>query len=242
MRLERLCFLPAQTPELALRRLGPDEAAQIGALYRPGGRDGAWASPEAIGTLLRAGAWWGGFADGALCFCAARAPAQLALEQVAALRGACAGLPPPDAFLLPPAASPVGCALSQAFLPPLCAQAPALSGAAPRAALMAAVPVRADTALLAGCFGAGLAAVRVRPLAALRPHYLLVPRQTTPAAPPRAGAPRPSERPVRTVYLPLADTRMISRLLECGFCGTALCRDNADRRVLMELQRPAAPE
>lgn len=66
-------------------------------------------------------------------------------------------------------------------------------------------------------FEAGFTLFLVRPLAALRPHYLLTPpafRQPAPGT--------PDEDAVRRVHIPLADTLAVSRLLEQGFCGTAL--------------------
>jgi hypothetical protein len=72
----------------------------------------------------------------------------------------------------------------------------------------------------------------VRPLAALRPHYLLTPpglRQPAPGT--------PDEDAVRRVHIPLADTLAVSRLLEQGFCGTALY-DGADGQPALRLERP----
>ena len=69
-------------------------------------------------------------------------------------------------------------------------------------------------------------------LAALRPHYLLTPpglRQPAPGT--------PDEDAVRRVHIPLADTLAVSRLLEQGFCGTALY-DGADGQPALRLERP----
>ena len=130
---------------------------------------------------------------------------------------------------------------------------------------MAALPVKTSAPVLAACFAAGFAAVRVRPLVSLRPHYLLVrcdapewsapewntpgfnaagthaPEQKAPAQktnPCVPGKAKPRDA-LRRVYLPLADTLAVSRLLEQGFCATALCRSSADERMLICLERGA---
>lgn len=92
----------------------------------------------------------------------------------------------------------------------------------PEKRLAAAVPVKTGGLLLNGFFEAGFTLFLVRPLAALRPHYLLTPpglRQPAPGT--------PDEDAVRRVHIPLADTLAVSRLLEQGFCGIALY-DGAD--------------
>ena len=96
----------------------------------------------------------------------------------------------------------------------------------------AAVPVKTGGLLLDGFFEAGFTLFLVRPLAALRPHYLLTPpglRQPAPGT--------PDEDAVRRVHIPLADTLAVSRLLEQGFCGTALY-DGADGQPALRLERP----
>ena len=86
--------------------------------------------------------------------------------------------------------------------------------------------------LLDGFFEAGFTLFLVRPLAALRPHYLLTPpglRQPAPGT--------PDEDAVRRVHIPLADTLAVSRLLEQGFCGIALY-EGADGQPALRLERP----
>lgn len=291
--------VPQPVPPLAVRRLVPDNAAQIAALYRAGGRDGAWCAEEnTVRALFDLNAvWWGGFAGSDLVLCAACAASTADTPQAAALRGALASwienpMPEPECFLLPPAVSRQGEMLADPLLSLLTEQlfsfaadalrpqeaeflsqdvrrestrlsgelqlqksgcflqdapeAPAyLSGvhwprgdkAAP-AALLAALPVKAPAPLLAAYFAAGFAAVRTRPLVSLRPHYLFqwrgAPEQTAEndvlSLQEETGA-------VRRVYLPLADTLAVSRLLEQGFCATALCRNSADERTLIRLER-----
>ncbi|MFR9160547.1 MAG: hypothetical protein ACLVJ8_09240 [Ruthenibacterium lactatiformans] len=104
--------------------------------------------------------------------------------------------------------------------------------ASPEKRLAAAVPVKTGGLLLDGFFEAGFTLFLVRPLAALRPHYLLTPpglRQPAPGT--------PDEDAVRRVHIPLADTLAVSRLLEQGFCGTALY-DGADGQPALRLERP----
>ena len=137
----------------------------------------------------------------------------------------------PARFLLPPAATPEGRAFAGRFLSllgerlwPPCAS--------PEKRLAAAVPVKTGGLLLNGFFEAGFTLFLVRPLAALRPHYLLTPpglRQPAPGT--------PDEDAVRRVHIPLADTLAVSRLLEQGFCGTALY-DGADGQPALRLERP----
>ena len=136
-----------------------------------------------------------------------------------------------SSVLLPPAATPEGRAFAGRFLSllgerlwPPCAS--------PEKRLAAAVPVKTGGLLLDGFFEAGFTLFLVRPLAALRPHYLLTPpglRQPAPGT--------PDEDAVRRVHIPLADTLAVSRLLEQGFCGTALY-DGADGQPALRLERP----
>ena len=163
--------------------------------------------------------------------CCACVPARSATPQAAALRGALAPARLPARFLLPPAATPEGRAFAGRFLSllgerlwPPCAS--------PEKRLAAAVPVKTGGLLLDGFFEAGFTLFLVRPLAALRPHYLLTPpglRQPAPGT--------PNEDAVRRVHIPLADTLAVSRLLEQGFCGTALY-DGADGQPALRLERP----
>lgn len=286
--------VPQPAPPLAVRRLEPDDAAQIAALYRAGGRDGAWCAEEnTVRALFEMGTvWWGGFAGGDLVLCAACAASTADTPQAAALRGAIAsgiGHPFPERFLLPPAASRQGEVLAGPLLLLLAEQLLSFAAAAPRQqevepllrdsqetpppwsapdwlygietaptaprqqevepapVLVAALPVKAPALVLAAYFAAGFAAVRMRPLVSLRPHYLFVgrgaPEQTaeTDASFPKeeSDVPFPKEETgtVRHVYLPLADTLAVSRLLEQGFCATALCRSSADERMLIQLER-----
>ena len=326
--------VPQPVPALAVRRLVPDDAAQVAALYRASGRDGAWCGADTVRALFEMDAvWWGGFADGDLVLCAACAASTADTPQAAALRGALAqgtgGLHClPEYFLLPPAVSRQGEALAGALLPLLaqqlfpfgtnanrsnqtkktewfvqyiqegpahlvhanlpCGTETESDAACPRGTkaapvLLAALPVKAPAPVLAAYFAAGFAALRMRPLVSLRPHYLLVrhsaagqetqyripqvgtakaaaqsntqnsvPAQKTKNSTRQADAengtpepkientappPQPEPDALRRVYLPLADTLAVSRLLEQGFCATALCRSRADERTLIRLEQ-----
>ena len=121
-----------------------------------------------------------------------------------------------------------------------CACVPARSATPQAAALRGALaPARLPARFLLppaatpeGFFEAGFTLFLVRPLAALRPHYLLTPpglRQPAPGT--------PDEDAVRRVHIPLADTLAVSRLLEQGFCGTALY-EGADGQPALRLERP----
>ena len=213
--IQTICYpAPYPAPRLAVRRLAPESTAQIAALYRAGGRDGAWCGPDTVRALFAGGAvWWGGFANDVLVLCAACTAPAADTPQAAAMRAA---LPPgpwcaPKGFLLPPAVSKQGEALAGALLLLLAEKLFSQPG---EGSFLAALPVKTSAPVLAACFAAGFAAVRVRPLVSLRPHYL-------------------------RVYLPLADTLAVSRLLEQGFCATALCRSSADERMLICLERGA---
>lgn len=265
--------VPQPVPPLAVRRLVPDDAVQITALYRAAGRDGAWCAEEnAVRALFEMGAvWWGGFADGDLALCAACAASAADTPQAAALRCALrpgAGYLLPERFLLPPAASRQGEMLAGPLLLLLTEQLFSFAADAPRPqgdehlprdvqgepaslsaasllqktepveALLAALPVKAPAPLLQACFAAGFAAVRMRPLVSLRPHYLLGWRGGPGQTAENDTLPLKEETgAVRRVYLPLADTLAVSRLLEQGFYATALCRSSADERTLIQLER-----
>lgn len=293
--------MPQPMPSLAVCRLGPEDAATIAALYRAGGRDGAWCGADTVRALCGTGAvWWGGFADGVPVWCAACAPFAADTPQAAALRGA---LAPecgcrPEYFLLPPGFGRQGETLAGALLPllaerlfPPAADAEDAGGtantedtagakdtadaagwnsaanaagaaaagiaasadganepqngkakpAAKPALLLAALAVKAPAPVLAAYFAAGFAAVRMRPLVSLRPHYLLRQRSALQQGkPPFARPLGPKADALRRVYLPLADTLAVSRLLEQGFCGVALCRSSAEERLLLCMEREDA--
>ena len=255
--------MPQPMPSLAVRRLGPEDAATIAALYRAGGRDGAWCGADTVRALCGTGAvWWGGFADGVPVWCAACAPFAADTPQAAALRGA---LAPecgcrPEYFLLPPGFGRQGETLAGALLPLLAERlfppaadiAASAAGAnepqngkakpaAKPALLLAALAVKAPAPVLAAYFAAGFAAVRMRPLVSLRPHYLFVRRSALQQGkPPFARPLGPKADALRRVYLPLADTLAVSRLLEQGFCGVALCRSSAEERLLLCMERENA--
>lgn len=191
--------------DLHTQQLTRADMPSICALYEHAGRDGAWCTAEACAAVFDSGCWQGVFLDGALRLCLACVSADAPLGQARALRAAHPPAALPSRFLLPPALCG-GCRDSAAAL-----VAAALGAAEPDGAL-ACVPVRTGTALLDGFLRAGFAAVCVRPLERLRPHYLLLPRGSLP------------RRAAHTVRLPLADTLAVSRLLEQGFCLTALRR------------------
>ena len=161
-------------PRFTVRRLVLMDLAAICTLYGACGRDTAWGTRETLAALFGEGEWWGGFLGGELVVCCACVPARSATPQAAALRGALAPARLPARFLLPPAATPEGRAFAGRFLSllgerlwPPCAS--------PEKRLAAAVPVKTGGLLLDGFFEAGFTLFLVRPLAALRPHYLLTP-------------------------------------------------------------------
>ena len=221
-------------PRFTVRRLVLMDLAAICTLYGACGRDTAWGTRETLAALFGEGEWWGGFLGGELVVCCACVPARSATPQAAALRGALAPARLPARFLLPPAATPEGRAFAGRFLSllgerlwPPCAS--------PEKRLAAAVPVKTGGLLLDGFFEAGFTLFLVRPLAALRPHYLLTPpglRQPAPGT--------PDEDAVRRVHIPLADTLAVSRLLEQGFCGTALYEgaDGQPRMICIQSTSP----
>lgn len=226
--MERITYPVARPlPALSVRRLAKEDAADVAALYREMGRDGAWCGEDTFRALLGRGAWWGGFADEVLTLCAALVPSAADTPQAAALRAALVPGRPPEWFLLPPAAPRQSAALAGELIV-LLARTLCPHGVARAPAFYAALPVKAPAPLLAACFDAGLAAVRMRPLVSLRPHYLLTPRT--------AHGARQTEDAPRRVYLPLADTLAVSRLMERGFCATALLHSPADPRTLLCLE------
>lgn len=219
-------------PRFTVRRLVLMDLAAICTLYGACGRDTAWGTRETLAALFGEGEWWGGFLGGELVVCCACVPARSATPQAAALRGALAPARLPGPFS--------AAARRHARGPGLCRALSFPAGRTPLAALClprkkrlaAAVPVKTGGLLLDGFFEAGFTLFLVRPLAALRPHYLLTPpglRQPAPGT--------PDEDAVRRVHIPLADTLAVSRLLEQGFCGTALY-EGADGQPALRLERP----
>ena len=212
-----------------VRRLTPADGSDILSLYARCGRDGAWCGADTLSAVFSTGAWWGGFSDGALCLCAPAVPADAALPQASMLRDALAGFPV-KTLLLPPAVSPQGTERAETLLPALLAALDTtLPGALP--SLAAAVPMKYPPALMNGYFTAGLSAFRVRPLLSLRPNYLLA--ACTPE-PPVPGT-------VSAFCMPLDGTLAISRLLEQGYCLTALRHLPPDPRLMGELRRASPP-
>ena len=192
-------------PRFTVRRLVLMDLAAICTLYGACGRDAAWGTRETLAALFGEGEWWGGFLGGELVVCCACVPSRSATPQGRAFAGRFLSL------------------LGERLWPPC---------ASPEKRLAAAVPVKTGGLLLDGFFEAGFTLFLVRPLAALRPHYLLTPpglRQPAPGT--------PDEDAVRRVHIPLADTLAVSRLLEQGFCGTALY-DGADGQPALRLERP----
>lgn len=190
----------------------------------------AWGTRETLAALFGEGEWWGGFLGWRVGCLLRLCTARSATPQAAALRGALAPARLPARFLLPPPPRPRAGPLPGAFFP--CWANASGRRASPEKRLAAAVPVKTGGLLLDGFFEAGFTLFLVRPLAALRPHYLLTPpglRQPAPGT--------PDEDAVRRVHIPLADTLAVSRLLEQGFCGTALY-DGADGQPALRLERP----
>ncbi len=192
-------------PRFTVRRLVLMDLAAICTLYGACGRDTAWGTRETLAALFGEGEWWGGFLGGELVVCCACVPARSATPEGRAFAGRFLSL------------------LGERLWPPC---------ASPEKRLAAAVPVKTGSLLLNGFFEAGFTLFLVRPLAALRPHYLLTPpglRQPAPGT--------PDEDAVRRVHIPLADTLAVSRLLEQGFCGIALY-EGADGQPALRLERP----
>lgn len=211
----------ADLPRLTARRLVLMDLGDILALYRAGGRDGAWADAATLTALFSEGEWWGGFADGSLRICCASVPARADTPVAAALRGALCGTQLPDRFLLPPAAS-CGAGPCAAFLK-LLEHRLWPQGRTPWHGPVAAVPVKTGSELLCGYLRAGFILTAMRPLVSLRPHYLL-------AAPGALACGACCDG--RTVQLPLADTLAVSRLLEQGFFGTDVCQGPGEEPVI----------
>lgn len=216
-------------PALRVRPLKPENGREILSLYRQCGRDGAWCGERELDAVFAAGTWWGGFAEGALCFCAACVPPDTETPQARMLCGALADAPA-GSFLLPPAFSADGAANAQKILELLPVMR-AEDGTA-RGDLAAAVPMKYPAELLAGYLKTGLTAFRVRPLVSLRPNYLLAVR---PLKPPAPGTPP-------YFCLPLEGTLPLSRMLEQGYAVTALRRLPPDKRLMAELRATLPPQ
>lgn len=216
-----------------VRRLEQEDGRALFALYGRCGRDGAWCNADTVDAVFEQGAWWGGFAGGALCFCTALVAAGAALPQAEMLRQALAG-EAAETLLLPPAVSEEGAAQAGALLPMLLTalhaeETPAEKApdrAGPPRRLAAAVPVKYPPALLGGYLAAGLAAIRTRPLLSLRPNYLLT----------RCTVKTPKRGAVGRFYMPLEGTLAISRLLEQGYCLTGLHCLPPDERLMAEMR------
>lgn len=216
-------FLMEQTAcVLSVRQLGPEDGRDVLALYRQCGRDGAWCGAGTVDAVLDTGTWWGGFAEGALCFCAAFVPAGSGLPQAEMLRTALSG-DAAETLLLPPAISEEGAARAGAILPMLL-EAWRADSAETR--LAAAVPMKYPPVLLGGYLAAGLSAFRTRPLLSLRPNYLLA----------HCDVKAYIHGTVDKFYMPLEGTLAVSRLLEQGYCITGLRCLPPDDRLMAELR------
>ncbi len=210
---------------LQFRRLLPEDAAAVRALYAQDGRDGAWYGAETLTELWETGEWQGAFVENALCFCAARVAADSPLKQAERIRNAHAPGASPEALVLPPAFHHEK-GLSERVIAPVLRALCTRAHGTGVSRLLAATPVKGGAALLAGCCAAGFAAVCARPLESLRPHYLLRPRGECSL-----------RKDASPVYLPLADTLNISRLLERGWVLTGVRRLAGDERPMAELRR-----
>lgn len=159
------------------------DRTQALALYEQLGRDGAWAAREAVDGFV-------GTAD----FCTAWAQDG---PQARAMRRELDVLCPPR-FLLPAAFAPGRAGAGTVLLR-------ALDGAA------AALAVKPGAPALEPFFNAGYVLRRIRPLYALRPHYLFA---------------RPGMQSAGKccIMIPVNDTYAIARRLENGFWGVGVHR------------------
>lgn len=195
----------AMEKTIAVRALWPGEADRAAALYRALGRDGAWGADEEecpLAELAGGGGVLGAFLPGGAlgAVCPVTGPGS-ALPQARALAAGLRGLPdaPAGPVALPAAflPGPAGCAALAALARALAAKG--LWGA------LAVKPCLAAPGALAAMLDGGLALRRVRPLCALRPHYLF-----SPAAPGLDGD---------RIIIVYTDTLALSRRLEDGLWG-----------------------
>ncbi len=199
-----------------VRRLVLMDLDSILALFHSCGRDFSWCTRETAVSLFSAGDFWGGFLGDKLVICCACVSPDAAPAPIQTMQNSLCGLLPSQRLLLPAAFTRAGCAFAAPFFSQLCRCA--LTDPRTKRPLhtAAAVPVKTGTPVLSGLFDAGFAAVRMRPLDALRPHYLLeFPRTAFHGA-----------RPL-CLHVPVSDSYTICRLLETGWRAYDL-RDAAD--------------
>lgn len=192
--------------DFTVRKIRRREAQSIRALYMAMGRDGDWAASMSADALFCSGEWWGLYDEqGVLLMCIARSAAQSDMAQAVCINTAHQGIDlprqtNPQVYWLPPAFAQQAQAAAGAFVRALAQyeQTPVL----------AALAVKSGTSLLSAYFSAGMVLWSMRPLQALRPHYLWV--LTAPPAGVSCG------------LIGAHDTFALSRALEQGQAGTGI--------------------
>lgn len=193
-----------------VRRLVLMDLDAIVSLFDACGRDYAWAERETIISLFSSGDFWGGFLEDELVICCACIPPDAPLHQAEMMRRAL-GSPLPDRFLLPACFTEKGAAFAAQFFSSVCRCALTDPETGRSLCVCAAVPVKSGTPILSGLFTAGFSAIRIRPLAALRPHYLMqFPRTANHGAKPLC------------LHIPVSDSYTVCRLLEQGCRAEAM--------------------
>jgi hypothetical protein len=170
------------------------------ALYAAHGRDGAWASPAVLTQLLHAGELWGYFYKDTLAGCC---PVTHAV-QLCAQTQLLAQADNASCALLPGAVLADDAPCAEQFFAALHTHLQSAEGDG-----LLCMPVKSETHRLSAALSGGFVLTGIRPLAALRPHYLL--RPCALAEPLQAHG---------YVLMDVADTLSVSRLLEHGFAAT----------------------
>lgn len=184
---------------LRVRRLLRQDLGAAQGLYASLEADGAWAQDGGLEQMLRHGELWGGFRAGGMSICSGLCPVDAPVALTLAAK-ATDLLPARALLVLPPAGSSGD---MRRFTEILLARAGQRFDSVPAAL----VSVKNGSGFVAGCFAAQLQMVGVRPLVALRPHYIFLPCD------------RVQNDAKESIIIPIGDTLQLSRLLAEGWRG-----------------------
>lgn len=192
-------------PRLTARRIMRSEYDSIRQMYKNMGRDGEWLTEMSADEMEDAGDWWGLYCEEELVLCCSVARPDRTVMQIRALCGAQKTLNKrysigTEYFWLPPAFSERAGAFAAAFYGFLQRRYHGKG--------IAALAVKTGAPLVHAFFAARFQLIAVRPLQALRPHYLFA--QTT--------FPFSSECRI----IKESETLELSRALENGGVGVGL--------------------
>lgn len=159
-----------QNARWLVRRLVSCDAACILQCYAAQQRDAAWLDAQTLRTVMAHGEYWGAFCAGRLVLCGGVCAADAPISLLTALQKTRL-VPPKAAVILPLGGECVSAERTAYFLEVLLTRAALCFAKRP---LVALAPVKTGSALLASYFPDGFILTAMRPLYALRPHYIFM--------------------------------------------------------------------